>query len=214
MQNQYPTKQRDISILKTVRTSKPRDFWRKLASFILEVAKIVIISLAIILPVRYFLIQPFYVKGSSMEPNFEDGEYLIINEISYRFSEPKRGDVIVFRYPGDISQYYIKRIIGLPGETVEVSSNRIIVYNKNFPKGIEINESGYIIPPFETPGEVRITLVQDQYFVLGDNRFASSDSRNWGELPEKDIVGRAWLRCWPFNKIGAIETPVYQLIGN
>jgi len=122
--------------------------------------------------------------------------------------------VIVFRYPGDPSQYYIKRIIGLPGETVEVSNDRIIVYNENFPKGIEINESSYLNPPYKTPSEVRITLDKDQYFVLGDNRPASSDSRNWGGLSEKDIVGRAWLRCWPFDKAGKVGTPVYQLIGN
>lgn len=201
-------------MFENVETSRSRSFWRKLATFVLELVKIVVISLAIILPVRYFLIQPFYVKGSSMEPNFEDGEYLIINEISYRLHRPQRGDVIVFRYPGDSSQYYIKRIIGLPGETVEINNNRVIIYNKDFPKGIEINESGYINAPFETPGDVKITLAEDQYFVLGDNRTASSDSRSWGGLPRRDIIGRAWLRCWPFDKIGKVETPVYQLIGN
>lgn len=212
MQNQnLIDKQRNISLPESTESG---GFGRKLFSFILEVVKIVVISLAIILPVRYFLIQPFYVKGSSMEPNFEDGEYLIINEIGYRFSGPKRGDVVVFRYPGDPSQYYIKRIIGLPGETVEISNDRIIVFNENFPKGIEINESSYLNPPYETPSEVRITLSEDQYFVLGDNRLASSDSRTWGELPEKDIVGRAWLRCWPFDRVGKVETPIYQLIGN
>jgi signal peptidase I len=211
MQNQNLIKSQNIP---TKKDQKSSDFFRKLVSFVFEVAKIVIISLAIIFPVRYFLIQPFYVKGSSMEPNFQDGEYLIINEISYRFSKPKRGDVIVFKYPKDTSQYYIKRIIGMPGETVEINNSRIIIYNEKFPKGIEINESGYLGFSLITSGEERVTLASDQYFVLGDNRVASSDSRDWGELPEKDIVGRAWLRCWPFDKIEVLGTPVYQLIGN
>lgn len=197
-----------------IRHSKSLGFLRKFISFILEVAKIVIISLAIIFPIRYFLIQPFYVKGSSMEPNFADGEYLIINQISYRFSEPRRGEVVVFKYPKDPRQYYIKRIIGLPGEIVEITDNKIIIYNERFPKGIEINESSYLDPSWPTPGEVKITLTEDQYFVLGDNRLASSDSRDWGGLSRREIIGKVWLRCWPFDRMGVIQTPTYQLIGN
>ena len=102
------------------------------AIFLWETAKIIIISLAIIIPVRYFLIQPFFVRGASMEPNFHDGEYLIIDELSYRLGEPERGDVIIFKYPKDPSQYYIKRIIGLPTETVEIKDGQIIIYNLSF----------------------------------------------------------------------------------
>src|SRR3989338_5283921 len=92
-------------------------------AFIWETAKIIIISLAIIIPIRYYLVQPFFVKGASMEENFHDGDYLLIDEISYRLEVPRRGDVIVFRYPENQTQFYIKRIIGLPGETVEIKNN-------------------------------------------------------------------------------------------
>src|SRR3989344_8898539 len=98
----------------------PQSSRNELLAFVWETIKVVVISLAIILPIRYYLVQPFFVKGASMEPSFEDGDYLLINEISYRFSAPERGDVIVFRYPKDRSQFFIKRIVGLPGETVEI----------------------------------------------------------------------------------------------
>src|SRR4030042_6171778 len=105
-------------------------FMRNLLSFIWEVSKIIIIALVIVLPIRYLLFQPFFVKGQSMEPNFEDGDYLIIDELSYRFREPARGEVIVFKYPDEPSQRYIKRIIGLPGETVEIQSGKVAIYNE------------------------------------------------------------------------------------
>ena len=125
------------------------------AIFLWETAKIIIISLAIIIPVRYFLIQPFFVRGASMEPNFHDGEYLIIDELSYRLGEPERGDVIIFKYPKDPSQYYVKRIIGLPMETVEIKDGQIIVYNSQNPDGEILNESSYGIQ--ETPVDLSIT---------------------------------------------------------
>src|SRR3989339_2004483 len=99
------------------------------AIFVLEVVQIVIISAAIIIPIRYFLIQPFYVKGASMEPNFYDHEYLIIDEISYRFHEPQRGDIVVFRYPDDPSQFFIKRLIGLPSEIIKINDGKITIIN-------------------------------------------------------------------------------------
>src|SRR3990167_6829816 len=97
----------------------------ELLAFIWETTKVVVISLAIILPIRYYLVQPFFVKGASMEPNFEDGDYLLVDELSYRFSVPKRGDVVIFRYPQDPSQFFIKRIIGLPDETIEIKNNTV-----------------------------------------------------------------------------------------
>lgn len=169
-------------------------------SFIWELAKVIIISLAIIIPVRVFLVQPFFVRGASMEPNFRDGQYLIINEINYRFSAPLRGDVVVFRYPQDPSQYYIKRIIGLPKEKLEIKDSQIFIYNKESPAGILLDESEYIPRKGSTSGTLEISLGEDEYFVLGDNRVHSSDSRRWGPLPRKYIVGRAWIRAWPFNQ--------------
>ncbi len=172
---------------------------KKIFIFIWETIKIVIISLAIIIPVRYYLIQPFFVRGASMTPNFDNGQYLVVDEISYRFEGPERGEVIVFKYPLDTSQYYIKRIVGLPEETVEIKDGQVIIYNQNYPQGMVLDESSYLAVSTITWGETKIELAQDEYFVLGDNRQASSDSRQWGELVEKNIIGRVWLRAWPFN---------------
>lgn len=169
-------------------------------TFILETLKTFIIALAIVIPIRYFLFQPFFVKGASMVPNFQDGQYLIVDEISYRFRTPERGEVIVFKYPNDPSQKYIKRIIGLPGDTVEVKNKEVVINGKI------LNESSYFKTPIDTPGFSKVVLGQDEYFVLGDNRIASSDSRNWGILPKKDIIGRVELRAWPF---GTFSAPAY-----
>ena len=174
-------------------------------NFVWEILKIVIISLAIIIPIRYFLIQPFFVKGASMDPNFYDGDYLIIDEISYRFSEPQRGDIIIFRYPLDPSQFFIKRIIGLPGETVEIVDGKIFIYSeKTLDKRVVLDESEYLKDAY-TPGNLEISLREDEYFVLGDNRNASSDSRKWGGVNRRYITGRAWIRAWPFNRAGIVD---------
>ncbi len=169
-------------------------------SFVWELAKIIIISLAIIIPIRFFLVQPFFVRGASMEPGFEDGQYLIIDELSYRFSEPQRGEVVVFKYPQDPSQYYIKRIIGLPKEKIEIKDNKILIYNDELPHGLVLDESEYLGQDGITSGTLEISLDENEYFVLGDNRAHSSDSRRWGPLPRKYVVGRAWIRAWPFNQ--------------
>jgi len=184
---------------------------RSTGEFILEIIKVVVISLAIIIPVRYFLIQPFYVKGASMEPNFYDHEYLIIDEISYRFSDPERGDIIVFRYPKSPDQYFIKRIVGLPGEQVEIKDGQVYVYNKDYPEGKTIDENLYLAADTQTHSSELIQLDGDEYFVLGDNRTFSMDSRNFGAVPRKYIIGRAWLRGWPINKISVFSTPEYGL---
>jgi len=171
-------------------------------NFVWEILKIVIISLAIIIPIRYFLIQPFFVSGASMEPNFLDGDYLIIDEISYRFRVPQRGDVVVFRYPLEPSQFFIKRIIGLPEETIRIEDGRVFVIDET---GIErvLNESEYLDDAY-TGGNLSITLGADEYFVLGDNRQSSSDSRKWGEVRKKFIIGQAWLRAWPLNRMSVV----------
>lgn len=174
-------------------------------NFTWEILKIVIISLAIIIPIRYFLIQPFFVNGASMDPNFLDGDYLIIDEISYRFNEPQRGDVIVFRYPLDTSQFFIKRIIGLPNEIVKVEDGKVIIFNEEVSdQGIILDESIYLQDSY-TPGSLEISLGGSEYFVLGDNRRASSDSRKWGSLDKRYIIGRAWVRAWPFYRAEALE---------
>lgn len=181
--------------------------WKSIGEFVIEIAKVICISLAIIVPVRYFLIQPFYVKGASMEPNFHDHEYLIINEVGYRVGEPERGDIVVFRYPRDPRQYFIKRIIGLPGETVRVKDGGVAIINADHPEGVTVQES-YL--ESSTPGNKEIQLQADEYFVMGDNREASLDSRNFGPVPRRLIIGKAWLRGWPLDRITVFETPQYN----
>lgn len=179
----------------------------EILAFVWETIKVVVISLAIILPIRYYLVQPFFVKGASMEPNFEDGDYLLVDELSYRFSIPKRGNVVVFRYPLDQSQFFIKRIIGLPDETVEIKNNTVIIYNKNKPEGFTLNES-YLAPDQKTLGDLVTKIDGNEYFVLGDNRLQSSDSRRWGLVNKSLITGKAFFRPWPFTKAIRIP-PVY-----
>ena len=178
------------------------------AAFIWETVKVVVISLAIIIPIRYFLVQPFFVKGASMEPTFEDTDYILIDEISYRLREPERGEIVVFRFPGDKSQFFIKRIIGMPEETVEIKDDRVIIYNKQRPEGFELEE-GYLSDDQHTVGNMRIKLDPNEYFVLGDNRLHSSDSRRWGPLNTSLITGRVFFRAWPINEFGAIPEAVY-----
>ncbi|MFA5163597.1 MAG: signal peptidase I [Patescibacteria group bacterium] len=170
--------------------------------FLWEFVKVAAISLAIIIPVRYFLIQPFYVKGASMEPNFHDREYLIIDEISYRFQEPQRGEIIVFRYPMDPQEYFIKRLIGLPGESVQVKDGEVHIYNQANPDGFVLKEN-YLPADLGTysASDAKISLGPDEYFVLGDNRNASKDSRIFGPLNKSFITGRVYFRGYPFNKI-------------
>jgi len=176
---------------------------KKILSFIWEIIEVVIIALIIVIPIRYFIFQPFLVYGQSMEPNFETGDYLIIDEISYRFREPQRGEVIVFISPQDFSKRYIKRIIGLPGEILEIKDGKVFINNKL------LDEKSYFPQPIETPGNISIKLNKDEYFVLGDNRWASSDSRYWGPLNKKNIIGRVFLRAWPFTAFTKIKIPVY-----
>ena len=168
-----------------------------------EVFKIVVLSLAIIIPVRYYLIKPFYVKGASMEPNFHDYEYLIIDEISYRFNQPQRGEVVVFRYPLEPRQFFIKRVIGLPGETVTIQDGQITIINEPNPEGLILHEP--YLPAFTaTGGSVTVTLGSDEYYLLGDNRTSSLDSRIFGPVKEELIVGRVFLRGWPINRAGVL----------
>jgi len=180
---------------------------KAILSFLWEIVKIVVVAMAIVVPVRYFLFQPFLVRGQSMEPNFENGDYLIIDEISYRMRPPQRGEVIVFNYPQNPSQRFIKRIIGLPGEKVEVREGRVFVYKDG--REITLDESGYLPQSAQTPGSVDLQLGSGEYFVMGDNRTFSLDSRSWGTLPEKEIIGRVYLRILPFVAFAKIEVPAY-----
>lgn len=177
----------------------PREnFWKEFFSFLF-------IALAIALPFRYFIAQPFIVSGSSMEPTFLDKQYLIVDEITYRFQPPQRGDVVIFKYPLDTSKYFIKRIIGLPGEHVVVEGSRVTIFNKEKPDGIVLEEPYVAYPSDKT---ANYTLKDDEYFTMGDNRDKSLDSRYWGPMPKKDLVGRAIFRLFPPSKIGVFPGKV------
>jgi signal peptidase I len=178
----------------------------KILSFFWDIGKMVLLAFVLVVALRLFVFQPFLVRGASMEPNFHDWDYLIVDEISYRFREPERGEVVVFKYPNDPSQRYIKRLIGLPGETVEVQNGNVFIFQGE--ELFRLDESDYLVNT--TPGSAHIELGPDEYFVLGDNRIASSDSRSWGALPEDLIIGRALVRVFPFNAFAEVEQPAYE----
>ena len=181
---------------------------KKFFSLVWEIVKIVIIAAIIVAPIRYFLFQPFFVRGQSMDPNFENGDYLIIDELSYRFREPKRGEVVVFKSPQNSSQRFIKRIVGLPGETVEIKDGKVIIYDPGLLPQV-LDESSYLSLGLITLGDVKVTLEEDEYFVLGDNRDFSLDSRRFGPLSQDKIIGRVILRAWPFVALAKFEPPIY-----
>ena len=166
-------------------TAKKGSFWKELFWY-------AVFALVIVVPIRLWIAQPFVVDGPSMNNTFANGQYLIVDEISYRFESPQRGDVLIFKYPLDTSKYFIKRVIGLPGETVSVDGSTVTI------NGVKLNES---YTGSQTFGKLTTTLTNDQYFVMGDNRLVSDDSRTWGPVPESDIVGTPIARLWPFNKI-------------
>ena len=180
----------------------------KIRVFIGELLETVLISLLIIVPVRYFIIQPFFVKGQSMEPNFHDNDYLIVDELSYRLRAPERGEVIVLKSEVLQNQFLIKRIVGLPGETIQIQNGRVMIFNAQDPQGFVLDEP-YLASGEVTDGNEKITLGSDQYFVMGDNRRFSYDSRRWGTLTRSDIVGRAWIRLWPFSGAQVFAAPAY-----
>jgi signal peptidase I len=166
------------------------------SSFWKELVKLVVIAVVIVIPFRLFVAQPFVVDGASMDPTFADGEYLIVDELTYQFHEPKRGSVLIFRYPKDPSKYFIKRVIGLPGETVILRDGKITIVNDEKPEGFSWNE------PYVTYGRsdtATFVLGEGEYFVMGDNRAGSADSRVWGPVPEDNIIGRPIFRLWPLS---------------
>ncbi len=198
-----------------VELSKPplgRSLLRAVFEYVGELVRVVVISLAIILPIRYFLVQPFYVKGASMEPNFYDHEYLIIDELSYRVRTPVRGEIVVFRYPNDPSQFFIKRVIGLPGEKVHIEEEKIQITNAEHPKSFLLTET-YLPSSARTYGTYSATLTPDEYYLLGDNRTSSLDSRMFGPVRKELLTGRVWIRGWPLDRVMRFSTPAYDTGG-
>ena len=167
-------------------------------NFFIELLKFALLAAVIVVPVRLFVAEPFIVSGASMVPTFENGQYLIVDEFTYHFSAPQRGEVIVFRYPRDPSEYFIKRIIGLPGDTVEITAQGLSVEEQggatlNFPEPYVVNQGNGAPQNYTVPS--------GDYFVMGDNRPESSDSRSWGYVPRANIIGRVFLRLLPIQSI-------------
>lgn len=183
---------------------------RKYLGFVWELVKIAVIAFVIVAPIRYFLFQPFIVSGESMHPSFESGDYLIVDEISYRFSDPQRGDVVVFNtsfIPGYTNQRFIKRVIGLPGETIDIANGKVQIIKDS--KTVILDEK-YLPENLKTIGDTNITLKANEYFVLGDNRQYSYDSRIWGVVPKNEIVGKAFLRLLPIINLSGVPRPAYE----
>lgn len=181
---------------------------REILFFFLELAQIAAVALVIVVPIRYFIFQPFIVKGASMKPNFHNGDYLIVDELSYRLRDPQRGEVIVFHYPKDESQRFIKRIIGLPNETVKIQNGKIAILDSQ-QNGVNFDESKYLPLLTSSGQDGNITLQRNEYFVMGDNRDHSFDSRGWGALARNELIGRVVLRAWPIEAVAFISAPSY-----
>jgi signal peptidase I len=172
----------------------------------LSLALYTVIALGLALLIRFFVAAPYVVDGTSMLPNFQNWNYLIVDRVSYDFEQPQRGDIVVLELPQDTSRDLIKRVIGLPGDTVIISGSQptITIKNAQYPNGFVLNEP-YIDPAnYGGPTDITVTLGANQYYVLGDNRDVSADSRTWGILPRQDIVGRVFLRLYPFNEIAIL----------
>ena len=182
----------------------------KQPSFIAEIFKFALLALLIVVPFRMFIAQPFIVSGASMSPTFETGQYLIIDQLSYRFETPERGDVVIFRFPEDPSKFFIKRIIGLPNEAIEIKGRTVTITPEN-------GEPFVLDEPYLVESNLRedfltVTLDGSEYFVMGDNRAASSDSRMWGPVPEDMIVGKAFVRLLPVTEVGILPGEYHQQV--
>lgn len=175
---------------------------KKFLKELLETVKFVILALIIVLPIRFFIAQPFLVSGASMYPTFHNGDYLIVDQLSYRIGEVERNDVIVFKYPEDTSKFFIKRVIGLPNETIEIKKDSVIIKNEENKDGFILDQS-YLENQSqkENREDKTYTLKDNEYFVMGDNRGASHDSRAWGSVPRNLIMGKPFLRLFPFDSI-------------
>lgn len=170
-----------------------------------ELVRYLVIASLIVFPFRMFVAQPYIVSGSSMDPTFENGDYLIVDQLSRRFGEPERESVLIIRYPVDPSKFFIKRLIGFPNERIEIKNGVITIFNEQNPEGFSLDNS-YI--EHKKQDNFSIKLKDSEYFVMGDNRANSSDSRVWGPLPAEDIVGRPVLRLFPIKKIGILPGEV------
>lgn len=190
-------------------TSPPSQHHKTFREEAWDTVRFAFIALLVVVPVRMFVAQPFFVSGASMAPTFSDRQYLIVDEISYRFIDPERGDVIIFKYPKNPSQYFIKRVIGLPKETVIINQDGKVIIRDRHGASLSLNEP-YVT--FPKPDTVEVALGPDEYFVMGDNRAGSYDSRLWGPLDRDLIVGRALVRLFPLSMIDIFPGEFKQVL--
>lgn len=191
MENQESELSKEESIETPSKTNQTKDsIW--------DLLRFVIIAVIIVLPIRILVAQPFIVSGSSMFPTFKDNQYLIVDQISYRFKDPARGDVVIFRFPLDTTKFFIKRVIGLPNEKVVIKDGKVSVFKDGGTTEVKLDET-YLAVDHESKDSASVQLKDGEYFVMGDNRIASSDSRSWGVLPRKNVVGKALLRLLPLE---------------
>jgi signal peptidase I len=191
----------------TVATLAPEP---KKENAVLDIVRFSLIALIIVIPIRTFIAQPFIVSGASMESTFYTGEYLIVDQLSYELHSPKRGEVIVFRYPKDPSKFFIKRVIALPGETITIDGSTVRISNPQYPNGFILDEP--YIKSMENGANLTEELGEREYFVMGDNRDQSSDSRFWGVLQEERIIGRAFVRLFPPSQLDYLPGAVSETI--
>lgn len=206
--NLQPDKAR-IPVQPKQKLSLPQLIVKKITSFVMDFLETIVVALSIFVVVYLFIVQPHQVKGSSMEPNFHDNEYILTDKLSYRLREPKRGEVIIFKAPKNPDVDYIKRVIGLPGDTVKVEGGYVYVNDKKLDEPYLQDKSNLFPGSFITEG-VDITISDGNLFVMGDNRPHSSDSREFGPIPKNSIIGRAFLRYWPPSVAGLLPTVHYE----
>lgn len=185
-------------------------FFRRLGAFFLDIIQVVIFAASIFLFVYFLILQPHKIKGNSMYPNFQNGEFLLTEKVTYRLNDPQRGDVVVFKAPTNENEEFIKRVVGLPGDRISIINNKVYINSKM------LNEFYLDSELITSPGnfldeEEEVIVPGGEYFVLGDNRPHSSDSRAWGFVKKEKITGRAWVVYWPIDKTRVVEKINYNL---
>ena len=202
---------------------------RDILEFVADVALNTLIIIFVIILIRFVVVSPFEINGSSMKPNLDNKEYILVNKLTYRFDEPQRGDIIVLVPPQNPATFYVKRIIGLPGEKVEFSGCDVIIHNEEMPTGVKLDESKYLgeEPPctrLPSGNNKTVKIPENHYFVMGDNRNSSNDSRSWiedpgmqrfnksGALHRQNIIGKVWLRLFPVKNLGIVPHTTYNIM--
>jgi signal peptidase I len=184
---------------------------KRIGDFLLDLLEVFVTSFAIFLFIYLLILQPHKIKGNSMEPNYHDGEYLLTDKLTYRLKVPARGDVIVFKPPVSQEEEYIKRIIALPGETISIKDGKYYIDGKQLQENY-IPSSIYTSGKSFLPNNMEKTVPANSYFVSGDNRESSSDSRYWGFITKESITGKAWLIYWPIKSMGTIKPGSFNLL--